>query len=139
MDMDFNEFNDFGFSGNDDFKEDNQLSLVGEAELKVLDQIANYTELTKKAVLYNEQQDIITNFRILSRYITNMAELLSMEEDDEFDQDTMIEKIQEIERSVVELGVKDLFSNDVSGEDVVKSYEKKKSNDIDDDGDMLDF
>ena len=119
MDFDDMELND------DDFNDDAQLTAVDDAKLKVIEQIRKYTNMIEENIKFQERSEYITNFRVLSRYISAMIDLDALENGGTFapngDEDAeagmaprqlseeeILEKIQEIERGIHEIGMDDL-------------------------------
>ena len=116
------DFDDFELNP-DDFDADAELTAVDEAKLKVIEAIRKYTNLIEENIKFQEKGEYKTNFRVLSRYISAMVELNMLEsggvempvgdEDAEpcrpaLSDEEILEKIDEIERSITEISINDL-------------------------------
>lgn len=138
------------------FDDDAQLSVIDEEKLKVLDKIKEYADLTADCVRFQEKDDFDTNFRILSRYISNMQDLsmldsgeIEYEDEDgnlcthKLSDDEIAEAIKDIDLGVVDITHKilaDVCPDEEPGEkvDVENIVMKSKKSDDGNDG-SLDF
>lgn len=130
------------------FDDDAQLSIIDEEKLKVLEQIKKYADLTADCVRFQEKDEFDTNFAILSRYISNMADLSMLdggeiEYTDEdgnphsrkLSDDEIAEAIREIDIGVVDITHKILADVEQDDEAGVRAdvdnlvVKSKKSND----------
>lgn len=137
------------------FDDDSQLSLIDEEKLKVLAKIKEYATLTEDCVRFQEKDDYEINFRILSRYISAMADLsmldsgeLTYTDEDgnrcthRLTEDEIIDAIKDIDLGVVDIthSILENISNDSDADEKVSLDDiviKNKKN-SDDDG-SLDF
>lgn len=126
-----------------DFNDDAQLSIIDEEKLKVLDKIEEYTAMVKENVKLHEKGDYDANFRVLSRYISNMVELSALESNsDGLSDDEILDKIKEIENSVLDFNASALENenpeneSEITLDDIMNACQADDSNN--DDG-SLDF
>ena len=126
-----------------DFNDDAQLSIIDEEKLKVLDKIEEYTAMVKENVKLQEKGDYDANFRVLSRYISDMVELSALESNsDGLSDDEILDKIKEIENSVSDFNASALEDenpeneSEITLDDMMNACQADDSNN--DDG-SLDF
>lgn len=144
----------------DDFNDDGKLSLIDNTKLKVIEQIKKYTKLVEEAITFQEPSEYEINFRILSRYISAMVDLNSLETGGvnnideitgeeasrQLSDEEILVKIKEIEDSIMEISHKNLreISEDTEDNIATLSIDEirkniNKSNDSDSNDGSLDF
>lgn len=130
-----------------EFEDETQLSVIGDEKLKILSLMKELISKTEDAIKYQETQEEETNFTRLSSCVSDMVELITLENNDASDEEIMAV----IKR--INIGVSKLKShadiekyaqdyNEVNGLDVLDEYEKddeSSTNDNDDSDDEFDF
>ena len=93
---------------------------IKDKKLEIIKRIEEYTALAKDNIKFDETSDFDVNFKILSRYISEMVDLNQLESEEGIPDEEIEERLQEIERSVTEISVKDLRSVEEDDEEGAK-------------------
>lgn len=113
------------FMNDDDLAAETQISLADKEKIKILENMKKKIDEAIENLEYSEKTEYISNFSIISRYVSAIIRIESLESDTDIAEEELLEEIEKIEITVKELSFQDLRDIEKSNEE----FESKSTND----------
>lgn len=113
------------FMNDDDLAAETQVSKADKEKIKILENMKKKIDEAIENLEYSEKTEYISNFSIISRYVSAIVRIESLESNPEFTEEELLEEIEKIEITVKELSFQDLRDIEKNNEE----FEPRSTND----------